>query len=1265
MNAEELLRELEAHDDEATVEVAAEALAAGLVHSASLEALLNHRVPAVRRAALRSLAHRPDPERRALLEARLTDPHGEVRAAACQALAALGDPGVLPALLPLLADRALAARSAAAGALGSLGAPEAVPALARMLGEERTVPARAAAVAALGKLGERPETREPALGALLAWTGREPEPAVRAAGAGLAARLAEGFPRERLLTLLRQVPLGARRALGEALANQPLQGPLARFLPELQAVPPDPEVLGRLGSDLTQRAREGRLGRAYGREREVQAILERLHRPGVRGVVLVGPSGAGKTAIVHEVARRLAEEPVLVSTVLHEGTTGEVLSGTRFLGEWQTRLKELIEALSAPRRAVWYVPDLNRLVDAGTTVHSDESFATMLGPALERGELAILGESTPEAFRRGLDRFPGFGKLFWKLQVEPSDLGSTLAILREVVAELVREQAARGVTLVVPEAAVERALELADEYISGQVRPGNAVGLLREAVVAAVQEAEAGERAAGEPASSRHSEAAASPRHSEAAASPRVVEVPPSRVLATLSALTGVPVRLLDDTLPLDPVTVRAFFAERVLGQDEAVDAMVDLIALIKAGLTDPTRPLGVFCFVGPTGVGKTEMAKAVAEFIFGSAERLVRIDLGEFKEPDAHRRLVGDLQAVEPAARSGLLTAPVRERPFSVVLLDELEKAHRNVFDLLLPLMAEGRLVDEQGRVTDFRRTIVIMTSNLGSDLREDSLLGFGHDQGAEREKIHRALEETFRPEFLNRLGKVIVFAPLTQEVMRRLTRREVRRVLTRRGITRRRHLVVETDEQVIGILLKAGFSERWGARPLKRRVEELLLQPLARALLKTGSDETPAVIRLAVGGTGEAIRWEVIRERPDEPEEAEPPTPPEASRSTARIKDIRAGRLISLGDLEERVLELHERIEALAAEMEAQDLRGRKKQLVEASTSQGLWEDPRRASGIMSEIHALEQTLELPRRLAGRMGRLEQLVGAASRRSGETRALHALLAESQEVTHEVELAEYALRCRAPEERGDAWIVLRRVGEGSFPEDPIAAMARMYLAYWEGKGAAGTIVYEALGARGAVREATLHLEGMCAYGLLRGEAGLHQWVARGATRRDKRVVFVRAKVLPQADQPLRAAEVTKELRAVREEAGVLVKKPRQHLVLTHLPTLVAVDGTTDGRPETEEAALGLLAARVARRVEGPDPGVVRRYLIASQPVARDFATGLKLPLERVLEGRLEELILGRLEGAPPEGAGGGQTARAELGSTGGAAPLAGSGSGA
>jgi ATP-dependent Clp protease ATP-binding subunit ClpC len=1211
----ELLQELESTgDDEATIEIAAEAMAQGETPREGLVRLLDHALSSVRRAAILALGRRGDEETRALLEARLEDTSAEVRSAACEALAAIGDDRSAQRIRDCLQDRMPTVRIAAAAAQQAFPSPGAVEALADLLRHENALGPRRAALAALKTLTEDAPARGAARLALACHVAREDDPDLRQRAADALLASIDDLEHDELLTLFRAVPRSGRAALADALeASDTSPRAIQRLSEELRHLPADPEVLARFGSNLTRRALRGGVPLALQREQVLKQLFDRLNRSGPRSVVLVGPSGSGKTAIIHALAKRLAEEETLVPIMVFEATTGEVLSGTRYLGEWQTRLKELTEGLKSPRRVIWFVPDVNRLVEAGTSEHSQESFATMLAPALERGELVIVGESTPEAWRRGIDRFPVFKKLFGKVTLEVPDAERTLEILRGVSERVAVEFAERDLDFSLAAGVLGRAQELADDYFPSQARPGNAVRLLRESCEAAAQRVldQAPDVSGGR------------------ALRTLKVEVRLADLLGTLSRLSGVPNHLIDDRVRLDLDEVRSFFSERVLGQEEAVETVVDLISMIKAGVTDPERPSGVLFFAGPTGVGKTEMAKALAEYIFGSARRLVRVDLGEFREPHSIRRLVGDPHAPDPAARSGLLTAAVRERPFSVLLLDEVEKAHRNVFDLLLPLLDEGRLVDELGRVTDFRRCIIVMTSNLGSDLSEGTDLGFGssaEERQAQTAKVSRVMEKTFRPEFLNRLRSTVVFQPLTREVMRRLTRREARHVLSRKGITRR-EVLVELDDGVIGVLLEEGFSPHYGARYLKRRVEDLLLKPLARALHQVSPDDQ-AVLRLYVGRDRRLVSNVILQSPDDEGEEAPAPI--------RRAKDA-TGRLVDFDQLEDRILDMTEQVEAIASVMEDQSLRQRKNELLHQANVPEFWSDPAKARAVMSEIAALERTLERPGHLDRALQGADRILQRARASRGKPHLVQQATERLDELAREIEFTTYAVHCPSARERGDAYLFLRRVGEEQgFPEDFLAHMARMYRAYLRGKGLQAAIVYEAVSGRGRVRELAIRVEGMCAYGLLEGEDGLHQWVFRDPSARHKRqFAFCRVEVLAPAERELRSNEINVERRKVRDGEGVLLKKHNLHLVLTHAESQLAIDGSVDGHPQAEEGAIEFLAARVTAPRAEEERGVIRRYVVSNsnQPTVRDLGTNVKLHLDHVLDGRLDDFILPRVLG--------------------------------
>ncbi|HJT76477.1 MAG TPA: AAA family ATPase, partial [Gemmataceae bacterium] len=598
-----------------------------------------------------------------------------------------------------------------------------------------------------------------------------------------------------------------RRVQGFSSATYPR---LAAWLEERIAREIDVEPLKAFGTVLTAEVEGGRLPRAYGVEKECAAVRAALTGDAPRAAVLLGESGTGKTAVVYELAHRLLADPAGPWHFLRV-LPGEFLSGTTYIGEWETKLRNLLQAVRHPRRVILYIPNLQELTGVGTTSKSDLNVATMLAPYIERGEVTVLGESTPEAFRTGLGAILPLRRLFNTVETSPKNAADTRATLQAV-----RDEARADA----PEAVLDRLMELADYYLSGAAQPGRAVGLLRRVLSAT----------AGRPG-----------------------PVSERDILATMSSSTGIPVDFLDDAVSLDRPDIRAFFEARVMGQPEAVEAVVDLVTLIKAGLTDPNKPFGVLLFVGPTGVGKTELARALAELLFGDPGRMIRLDMSEYATYDAYERLIG--RGTQP----GTLTSLVRDRPFSVVLLDEIEKSHFNIFDLCLQVFDAGRLTDAQGRTADFRRTIIIMTSNAGAAISRAAPVGFGREAPPppDREAVLRELGRWFRPEFLNRIDRVVNFRPLAEETAANIARREVARVLERSGITRRK-LVVDVDPAVFPLLLREGYSLAFGARPLKRTVERLVLLPVAQTIT-AGQVPAGSVLRLLARGS--RVEVEVAR--------------------------------------------------------------------------------------------------------------------------------------------------------------------------------------------------------------------------------------------------------------------------------------------------------------------------------------------------------------------------------------------------------------------
>jgi ATP-dependent Clp protease ATP-binding subunit ClpC len=1101
---------------------------------------------AVRRVAVRAAAGRDEPELLEALEGALEDSHQGVRHALAQALLDHAPWGPDAWRLRLLDDdaediRLLAVRS-------TQGRRSFHDRLVRCLEEEWDWNVRRAAAKALG------ETVSAALlPVYLTRLAEDDDRDVARACAELAEKVLDPELEEDVAALEPPRISVLEKALSHLnqLGGADRWPGLVAWIEERSREGIDPDWLARFGVDLTAPEAEGRLPRAYGVERVITGLREILTAEAPRAALLLGASGVGKSAVVYELARRMAPEGWHFLRV----TPSELLVGTMYLGEWQTKLKELVQAIRWPRKVVLYVPGVHELTELGRTTSTDATLATMLGPEIESGAVTILGETTPELFGASLSRAVSFRRLFTTVD-HPE---ATPAETREILGRVAEDADCRCG----PED-LDHLAELADFHLAGTAQPGRAVGLLR-----------------------------------------RVLETVPDPkegfgvqdVLGVLSSSTGLPLDLLDDRRPLDLARVRAFFEERVMGQPEATDAVVDLVTLIKAGLTDPEKPFGVVLFVGPTGVGKTQMARSLAELVFGDPGRLIRFDMSEFATYDAFERLIG--RGREP----GLLTEAVRTKPLAVILLDEIEKAHVNVFDLCLQIFDAGRLTDAQGRVADFRRSVLVLTSNLGASVAAEDGVGFGGGPppAPAREDVLREVDRFFRPEFLNRLDRTVVFRPLSEETAERITRREVATVIRRSGIARR-HLLVDVDPSVIALLLRRGYSLSFGARHLKRTVERELLLPLARRIA-TGPVEASSVLRVGVRGGSVEVR--VV---PPEGSEGETVAAPDFVAPRARVEELR-----------DRVRELPDR---------AAPIRDRRADLLRRSRDPSFWQDPAKARSVLDVAHRLDAILDDLERLRRRVKGFRPEEGVPALRVEPT-----LL----ELEHEAARLDWILSRADDRELGDALVVLSLVRAEGPGLDGVGRLAGMYAGLARRRRLELQVLIDRRGGVPEEDTIALLLAGAGAHALLAGESGLHHLIRTvksrrtGDPREQRDVVRVDVLPAPPEDAWPPAEELRCEARPLRGVEGRLIAHPRHELSLLHVPTMTGVQAWVETAVEkAKEALLPLLAARIARARDGApaSDASVRRYVLGPTPLVRDRRTGRSTGrLQPVLDGEIDFLL--------------------------------------
>ncbi len=569
------------------------------------------------------------------------------------------------------------------------------------------------------------------------------------------------------------------------------------------------------------------------RSEVVDLVVSALTAEPRRSVLLVGEHGAGKSALARAALDRID------GVTVFEAAASQVIAGQVFIGEIEGRVKQLADGMRG-RNTVWVMPELQEALFAGQHHRSPQGLLDAMLPHVEAGSMTLVAEVTPTAFDVIRADRPRVMTAFEAIRVRTLDDEDSIAVARHALEH-------DGLDVTTDDETLVRSSDLAQQFLPGVAPPGGLLRLVNAAALEAHDEGLSG--------------------------------FDGSDVLATLAAATGLPLALLDPAAPLRLEDVRAFFDERILQQPDAVTCVVERIAMIKAGLTDPGRPLGVFLFLGPTGTGKTEIAKTLARFLFGSPDRLVRLDMSEFQTPQSLERLLSD---TEIGGRSAGLVSAVRRDPFSVVLLDEFEKASEPVWDVFLQVFDDGRLTDSHGQLVDFRRSVIVLTSNVGSAIAAGTGLGFEPAAGAFSVALaERALRTTFRPEFLNRIDRVVMFRPFERSSMRSLLDKELSEALGRRGL-RERPWAVEVDESAYAFLIDKGFSPTLGARPLRRAIEQHVLAPVAAAIVEQTVPDGDQFLFVSAAGD----RIEVVFVDPDA--EAtfvaeEPESPPEV-RTLAR---------------------------------------------------------------------------------------------------------------------------------------------------------------------------------------------------------------------------------------------------------------------------------------------------------------------------------------------------------------------------------------------
>ncbi len=699
--------------------------------------------------------------------------------------------------------------------------------------------------------------------------------------------------REEVLNLLGHGSEAAEtpeRTPGAALAGEESQDPTAK------AGRSRTPALDSFGRDLTELARQGKLDPVIGREKEIERTMQILCRRTKNNPVLLGEAGVGKTAIVEGFAQRIVRGDVpeiLLERRVVVLDLAMMVAGTKYRGQFEERIKAVMNEVRRAQNVILFIDELHTLVGAGGAEGAIDA-SNVLKPALARGEIQCIGATTLDEYRKYIEKDSALDRRFQMVMVEPNTKEETVAILRGL-----RDRYEKHHHVQITDDAIEAAVELSSRYITGRCLPDKAIDVVDEAgarvhlksmtrppdlkeideeverlnkekeEAVANQDFEKAARLRDQADKLKKKKAAMMREWREKSSSTDGV-VDAEVVAEVVSKMTGIPLTRMTTEDSLRLLKMEEELHRRVVSQDEAIKSISKAVRRSRSGLKDPKRPVGCFIFAGPTGVGKTLLAKALAEFMFGDEDALIQIDMSEYMEKHNVSRLVGAPPGYVGYEEGGQLTEKIRRRPYSVVLLDEIEKAHPDVFNMLLQVMEEGRLTDSFGRNVDFRNTILIMTTNAGAEaIKNESAFGFqkpDDDASYEsmKQRVIEQIEKVFRPEFLNRVDDIIVFRHLTQKDLGDVVEMELAKVRNR--LSERNLALVLTDEAK-KLIIKRGSNLDFGARPLRRAIENYIEDPLSEELLRgefEGKDSI--IVRVKEVGGKRQLAFEGVMGKPED---------------------------------------------------------------------------------------------------------------------------------------------------------------------------------------------------------------------------------------------------------------------------------------------------------------------------------------------------------------------------------------------------------------
>jgi len=901
--------------------------------------------------------------------------------------------------------------------------------------------------------------------------------------------------------------------------------------------------------DLVGDSAKGTLPDVCFRDAEIEQVLSLLGQN--RSVLINGPQGVGKTAIIYGVADAIRKRK---SGSIRQLSTSVPLVGTKYIGEWQTKLTRIVEA-AREKKAILYFDDIWNLSNAGKSSSDPTCFLDTLRPYIEQSKIQLIGETSPETLRM-MYNVPSFVSLFLIMNVSP--LSGEAAT--EIVSKFAQKQ---GIEL--SEKSLHAIIRLTSRFLPSRHQPGPGISLIDRIGHYRDQKEQVGEP----------------------------VSVTTEFIEKVFSIYTGLPKFIISKNEVVPARTIRDYFQQLIIGQGEAIEAVVETIALYKAGLNDPGRPIGTFLFVGPTGVGKTELARSIAKFLFGSANRLLRFDLSEFKDYSSFEMLIGDPQNPEKPAK---LIDPVKSQPFQVVLFDELEKAHANVWDLFLQLLDEGRLTPAGSEVVNFRNSIIIATSNVGGT-RTSGTLGFSapdHKDQNDRSRTHKALEQVFRPEFLNRFGHIVVFHKLTKEQVRQIAELEIKKILNREGILER-NLIVDIGEEAIDVVIHETYDSKYGARALKREIQKRIILPIALTLMEK-QVEQGAILKVTT--VKNQIKVKII-------------DTPESRSQKEELKPIRTenGKKLTKKDMKKIFQRAKSDLLVIAQKMDEDKLIATCSTLQKSRNQPDFWNNYETALQILLELDLHQSLIDRLDRLRTWHHDLEKGLSEAHIRTDIEKIGHSLTS----LTSAIEKANLELAQIGKDGICDAIVSISPMGRNSREMRDLIATTVMewancqhYKTDWLCEPLSDT------------EPIILLISGNYAYGYLRLETGMHQLISEKNNQKIKSAIKYQAiPLFGEKEKPVFGKHRALKLK------GQFGGKIRSSLTCGH--DLVLQNALT--LSENKDLAIKIITSW--RQFSGCSDKIIRRIEFGKAFLLHDFLSGIRTGKKESLTGPGYHQILG------------------------------------